>query len=86
MCEVDSHKFQLQGQTRVLLRSEPPRSLQAAFTSHLILKVEPMLTIRESMELAGTNLLHTLSPSFNYMPLWNVKIVRETMQARCKIA
>ncbi len=44
-----------------------------------------MLTIRESMELAGTNLLHTLSPSFNYMPLWNVKIVRENMQARCKM-
>ena len=44
-----------------------------------------MLTLKESMELAGANLLHTLSPAYTWMPLWNLKIVRETMQARCKM-
>lgn len=44
-----------------------------------------MLTLKDSMELAGTNLLHTLSPAHDYMPLWNVKIVRQTLQARCKM-
>ena len=44
-----------------------------------------MLTLKESMELAGANLLHTLAPDYDWMPLWNLKIVRETMQARCKM-
>ncbi len=44
-----------------------------------------MLPLKESMELAGANLLHTLSPAYDMMPLWNFKIVRETLQARCKM-
>ena len=44
-----------------------------------------MLRLKESMELAGRNLLHTLSPAYAHMPLWNVKIDRQTLQARCKM-
>ncbi len=29
-----------------------------------------MLTLKESMQLAGQNLLATLAPSYNYLPLW----------------
>ena len=41
--------------------------------------------LRESMEMAGFNLLNILSPAYDYMPLWNIKIDRETKQARCKM-
>ena len=33
-----------------------------------------MLTMRESMELAGQNLLATLAPTYDYLPLWRVYI------------
>ena len=41
--------------------------------------------LRESMEMAGFNLLNILSPAYDYMPLWNIKIDRETKRARCKM-
>ena len=44
-----------------------------------------MPTLKESMEMAGANLLNLLSPAHDYMPLWNIKIDREKMQARCKM-
>ena len=33
-----------------------------------------MLTLKQSMELAGTNLLNSLSPDDDYLPLWSVTI------------
>ena len=44
-----------------------------------------MLTLKESMEMAGVNLLNLLSPAYDYMPLWNIKIDREKKQARAKM-
>ena len=44
-----------------------------------------MLTLERSMELAGTNLLNTLSPHDNYLPFWSLKIDRD-MRAQCNLA
>ena len=40
-----------------------------------------MLTLEQSMELAGTNLLNSLSPKDDYLPLWSVTIDAD-MRAR----
>lgn len=36
-----------------------------------------MLTLKQSMELAGENLLYTLSPDFDMVPFWSVSIDRD---------
>ena len=41
-----------------------------------------MLTLKQSMELAGTNLLHSLLPEDDHLPLWAVTIDRD-MRAEC---
>ena len=33
-----------------------------------------MLTLKQSMELAGQNLLATLAPSYGYLPFWRVHL------------
>ena len=43
-----------------------------------------MLTLKQSMELAGTNLLNSLSPDDDYLPLWSVPI-EPGMRARRKL-
>ena len=43
-----------------------------------------VLTLKQSMELAGRNMLNILSPSQGYQPYWSVMIDRE-MRATCKM-
>jgi hypothetical protein len=43
-----------------------------------------VLTLKQSMELAGMNMLNILSPSQGYQPYWSVRIDRE-MRANCKM-
>ena len=43
-----------------------------------------MLTLRQSMELAGTNLLHCLRPDNDFLPLWALDIDPD-MRAKCVV-
>ena len=43
-----------------------------------------MLTLRQSMQLAGENLLHTLSPDFDWLPYWSVSVDRD-LRAKCNM-
>jgi hypothetical protein len=41
-----------------------------------------MLTLKESMELAGQNLLATLSPAYGYLPFWRINLTSDR-RAEC---
>ena len=43
-----------------------------------------MLSLKHSMELAGTNLLHSLAPEDDYLPLWSVTIEPDKRARRRK--